>query len=86
MQDGKYYAASGTTGYRWMESELVKNMPNEGMDTIDQGYYHKLVDDAVEAVSKYCDFEWFTSDEPYQTPFMNIPEDVDDVLPFAETA
>lgn len=86
MQDGKYYAASGTTGYRWMESELVKNMPNEGMDIIDQGYYHKLVDDAVEAVSKYCDFEWFTSDEPYQTPFMNIPEDVDDVLPFAETA
>ena len=83
MQDRKYYAASGTTGYRWMESELVRNQVKDGADIIDQGYYHKLVDEAVDAVSKYCDFERFTSDEPYQETFMNIPEDVDDELLFA---
>ena len=83
IQDGKYYAASGTTGYRWMESELVRNQVKDGVDIIDQGYYHKLVDEAVDAVSKYCDFERFTSDEPYQETFMNIPEDVDDELLFA---
>ena len=66
-----------------MESELVRNQVKDGVDIIDQGYYHKLVDEAVDAVSKYCDFERFTSDEPYQETFMNIPEDVDDELLFA---
>ena len=31
-------------------------------------YYDKLVDDAVETISKYGDFEWFVSDDPYIGP------------------
>lgn len=78
MQDDKYYAATGTTGYRWLESAMVKELGKE--DDIDRSYYNRLVDDAVEAISKYGDFEMFVSDDPYVTPpkvedWMNIPED-----------
>lgn len=80
-QNGNYYAASGTTGYRWMESELVRDSGN--YDIIDRTYYNKLVDDAVEVISQYCDFEWFVSDDPYvpKNEFMNQSEE--EPLPWA---
>ena len=65
--DGKYFAAAGTKGYRWLESEMVKKLTKE--NDIDRGYYDKLVDDAVDEISKYGDFYWFVSDSPY------IPEE-----------
>lgn len=65
-QDGKYYAATGTKGYRWLESEVVKTLGKE--DDIDRSYYDKLVDDAVETLVVYGDFEWFVSDDPYIGP------------------
>ena len=57
------------------------------LDIIDRSYYDKLVDDAVEAISKYGDFEWFVSGDPYVSPeslpdFMNIPEGCEEELPF----
>ena len=58
-KDGKYYAAGGTKGYRWLESEVVKALGKE--DDIDIKYYLDLVDDAVAAISEYGDFEWFIS-------------------------
>ena len=61
-KDGKYHAATGTKGYRWLESEVVKKLGKES--SIDRTYYNKMVDDAVEAISKHGDFEWFVSDEP----------------------
>lgn len=61
-QDGKYYAVTGTKGYRWLEAELVRGT-NE--DYIDKSYYNALVDAAVETISQYGDFEWFVSDDPY---------------------
>lgn len=84
-KDGKYYAATGSKGYRWLESEMVRGT-NE--DAIDRSYYDKLVDDAVETISQYGDFEWFVSDDPYipkprLDDFMNIPEDAtEEGLPF----
>ena len=60
-KDGKYYAATGSKGYRWLESELVRGT-NE--DNIDKSYYNALVDTAVETISQYGDFEWFVSDDP----------------------
>lgn len=57
----KYAAATGTKGYFWLESEVVKTLGKE--KDIDRSYYDKLVDDAVAAVSKYGDFEWFVSDD-----------------------
>ena len=32
-------------------------------NSIDLDYYRKLVDDAVETISKYGDFEWFVSND-----------------------
>lgn len=85
-QEGKYYAATGTTGYRWLESDVMFNGGND--EFIDRSFYDKLVDDAVESISKYGDFEWFVSDDPYASPprledFMNIPEDAPEEIPFA---
>lgn len=60
-KDGKYSAAVRTKGYRWLESETVKNSGLE--DKVDYGYYRALVDKAIETISKYGDFEWFVSDD-----------------------
>lgn len=57
-KDGKYYAATGSKGYRWLESEIVRNNP----DIIDEQYYKDLVNDAVDTISQYGDFEMFVSD------------------------
>lgn len=65
-KDGKYYAATGSKGYRWIESELIRGTEME--DNIDRSYYNALVDDAAEAISMYGDLEWFISDDPYNPP------------------
>ena len=57
-KDGKYYSATGSKGYRWLESEMVQN----NQDIIDISYYKELVDTAVETISEYGDFEMFVSD------------------------
>jgi len=62
-KEGKYYAASGTKGYRWAEAEVVKLLEKE--DTIDHQYYISLVNAAVKDISKYGDFEVFVGEEPY---------------------
>ena len=81
MQDGKYYAASGTKGYRWLESEIVRDLANASQ-MIDESYYISLVDDAVETISQYGDFEMFVSDDPL-AQYMNIPENSDEEIPFS---
>lgn len=113
QRDNKYDAATGSKGYRWLESEMIMNEKLESSyvdektgevvsvkkateitgnhDKIDMNYYRKLVDDAVETISKYGDAEWFISDDPYipkpksdpLPDFMNIPEDApEEGLPF----
>lgn len=57
--DDKYYAITGTKGYRWLEAEVVEKLNKE--DDIDISYYDKLVDAAKAAISKYGDFEEFIS-------------------------
>lgn len=59
----KYDSVTGSKGYRWLESEMVKEFNKEA--DIDRSYYDAQVDAAVEAISEYGDFEWFASDEPY---------------------
>lgn len=86
MNEGKYYAAPGSKGFRWLESEVVSKMTNDeafvinkdtgekrkvaksvgilgNADAVDRSYYDKLVNDAVETISKYGDFEQFVSDD-----------------------
>ena len=57
--DGKHYSVTGTKGYRWMEAETVKGSELEHV--IDESFYVSLVDEAIEDISKYGDFEMFTS-------------------------
>ena len=59
----KYDAATGTKGYRWLESEMVKELGKE--DDIDRGYYDALVDAAATDISAFGNLEWFVSDDPY---------------------
>lgn len=58
---GKYFAASGTTGYRWKEAEVVRSLNKQ--DSISRAYHDNLLNKAVEAINEYCDFEWFVSDD-----------------------
>ena len=66
VNDGKNYAASGTTGFRWLESEMVKELHME--DKIDRSFYDKLANDAIDAIANVGDYEWFVSDDPYISP------------------
>ena len=66
---GKYASATGAKGYRWVESDSIgatraitgSGKPILGLDDIDRTYYNKLVDDARDAISQYCDIENFIS-------------------------
>lgn len=83
-KDGKYYSATGAKGYRWMESEMVEELGKE--EDIDRTYYDQLVDEAIQAIDKYGDFERFVSDESLTgiSPYFKPEEpfgDTDD-LPF----
>ena len=61
--EDNYYAVQGTKGYRFLESEVVRNLGKE--KDIDETYFLSLANDAIEHISKYGDYEWFVSDEPY---------------------
>ena len=78
-KDGKYYAAAGTKGYRWLESEMVRAAGREA--DVDISYYEKLAENAKAAIMKYAEndgnFEWFINSDTYE----NWPPDDDD-LPF----
>jgi hypothetical protein len=71
-KDGKYYAATGSKGYRWLEAEMVKSLGK--FDDIDRRYYGALVDEAIFTISKYGDFEWFVGeDSPNDNPPWMMP-------------
>ena len=60
-KDGNYHAASGSTGYRWVQFEAFKNShPEDWKEWVDWGYFEGLADAAKAAVSEYGDFEAFT--------------------------
>ncbi|HAU85015.1 MAG TPA: hypothetical protein DCW90_05810, partial [Lachnospiraceae bacterium] len=60
MKDDKYYAAAGTKGYRWLESEDVieRNM----QDDINIDYYERLANEAIETISEFGDFNSFVNE------------------------
>lgn len=80
VKDGKYYAATGTKGYRWIESEMAKNM--DWRSLIDHTYFNTLVNDAMDHIKEFGDFEWFVSDDK---EFPNdIKDDDREEVPFDE--
>lgn len=75
----KYDAVTGTKGYRWMESEMVRKLNKA--DDIDRSYYDNLVNAAIygdgkgknrkPGIADFGDFEWFVSD--YSVPELDVP-------------
>ena len=54
-----YDAVVGTKGYRWLESEEVVKLKKES--DVDLDYYNNLVNQAIDTISKFGDYEWFVS-------------------------
>lgn len=75
----KYDAVTGTKDkksgkpYRWLESEVVYSLHME--DDIDKTYFDKEVNEAVDEISKYGDFEWFTADDSGTPPWNDIQDE-----------
>lgn len=67
--DGRMSYASGTKGYRFLEAETVRGTETEHF--IDKSYFEKLVDEAIDSISKFGDFYWFVADNsdiPWSMP------------------
>ena len=67
----KFTAATGSKGYRWLESDVVK--ANHYEKFIDMSFYEKLAEDAINTINNYGDYYWFVSEEPYdgeEVPFV----------------
>jgi energy-coupling factor transporter ATP-binding protein EcfA2 len=60
-KDGKYYAVGGSKGYRWLEAEVVQALGKE--DDIDMRFYKELANDAIKTISKFGDYQQFTSNK-----------------------
>ena len=78
-----YAAASGSKGYRWLESEMVRELGKE--ESIDLSYYDNMVTEAVKTIGQYGDFEWFVSDDPYvpdNPPWQEPSEPWNDRTPY----
>lgn len=67
-KDGKYYAVTGSKGYRWMEATMVKELNKE--DDIDYSYFEKLVEEAKKSINFHGDVDWFLGEKPYD-PYDN---------------
>ena len=84
----KFGSATGAKGYRWLESDIIKETGN--LDIIDRVYYENMVHDAIAAITKYaaeawfeeCTYEWFVSDAPYQPPYFENGKPVYELLPW----
>lgn len=80
IQDGKPYAATGTTGYRWLEAEQIRDA---GMkEIINKDYFRALVDKAIAIIDEYGNFEQFVSEEKLVGPWFK--EDDPDQSPWDE--
>lgn len=86
-QGDKYNAVNGTKVkgsktevYRWVETEMAKNL-GYGVDELDFRYYQGLIDEAIDDISKYYDFDAFVSDSPID---LRVKDDfpMNEPLPF----
>lgn len=58
-KNGRYYAATGTKGYRWLQAATVKELGKE--DDIDESYYRNLVDKAIDHIEQFVEFDKFVN-------------------------
>lgn len=67
--DNKYDAVTGSSGYKWLEAEMLSSDEN-WIDKIDMSYYRDLYDKAADNISKYGNIDWFVSEDavpPYNS-------------------
>jgi hypothetical protein len=60
VKDGKFYAVTGTKGFKWIEREMAETLAEV---PIDHTYFDKLEDDACEAIDYFGSFERFVLKE-----------------------
>jgi len=75
-----YDAVTGSKGYRWLEAEMVEEL--DLRDSIDTSYYNVMVDNAIDTINKYGDFEWFVDHEQHESDeeiFISADNEVFDV-------
>jgi energy-coupling factor transporter ATP-binding protein EcfA2 len=58
VKDEKYYAVSGTKGYRWIDAEIAKTMPDL---KIDMSYFEKLRAEAIKTIEAFGSFQEFVN-------------------------
>ena len=55
--ENDYYAVQGTKGYRFLESETVKNLKKE--KDINESYFLELANEAIDHISEFGDYDEF---------------------------
>ena len=85
LRNGKYSYVEGTTGYRWLETEFIRN---SGKDyEIDNSYYEQMEDDVLKDMAQFGDPYRFINDpdyDPQLEKLIAVPEGVDEEVPFDE--
>ena len=86
VANGKRYAVGGTSlggkKFRWLESSDVVERGLK--DKIDLEYFRLLVDEAKDDICALpnANFDWFVQDDDPLEDALNIPEGVDEEVPF----
>jgi hypothetical protein len=62
VKDARYFAVAGTKGYKWIDAEIAKTMPDL---KIDMSYFEKLKNEAVKTIEQFGSFTDFV----YPVPF-----------------
>ena len=55
--ESDYYAVQGTKGYRFLESEMVKNLRKE--KDINESYFLELANEAIDHISEFGSYDEF---------------------------
>ena len=76
VKGDKRVAVTGTKGYLWNESEIIRKHP----DRLDLDYYRNECDKAIEAINEYYPFDDFVNYEPMD--FLFIPKGSPEEVPF----
>jgi hypothetical protein len=56
VKNDKYYAVTGTKGYKWMDAEIAKDLPDV---KIDMSYFEKLKQEAIDTIERFGPYEEF---------------------------
>ena len=76
VKGNKRAAVTGTKGYLWNESEIIRDHP----DRLDLDYYRNECDKAIEAINEYYPFDDFVNYVPMD--FLFIPNGTHEEVPF----